>query len=161
MYSSRGTAFAWATMALLAIVVPRAGFGQTVSASATAVQSLSFGSMLPGTSEVVSVQDGWRRGEMQIGGSGQVSVRFVLPTALTNSAGQSIPVVFGGSDGAYVTAKTSSPTYFDPNVGTKVNLTAGRGSATVYLGGTAKPAALQAAGSYSATVMIVLSPPNM
>lgn len=149
----------WVAAVIIAVAPCAAGAQSTPTV--TQLQPLSFGVMIPGTPEVVATTDGWRRATVQLAGSGQWSVRFVLPTALVSASGQTIPLTFSTTSGAYTTSKSSTPTVFDPNTGTKINLTAGKGSAWVYLGGTATPAAMQTAGNYSATVVTVVSPPNM
>lgn len=149
----------WVAAAVFAAAPCVAGAQSTPTV--TEIQPLTFGTIIPGTPEVVATSDGWRRAAIQLDGSGQWSVRFVLPTSLTAADGSSIPLTFGATDGAYTTKKSATPNSFDPTTGTKINLTAGKGSATVYLGGTASPAPMQHAGSYSATVVIVVSPPNM
>ena len=146
--------------AVVAAATARTTGAQTTPA-VTQVQSLSFGTMIPGKTEAVATSDGWRRGTVRLDGTGQWSVHFSLPTALTASTGESIPLTFSTTSAAYSTARTSSLTSFDPTTGTKVTLTSGKGTAWLYLGGSAAPAALQKAGTYSATVVVVIAPPNM
>lgn len=156
---------AWAA-ALLGVVAPRAlpgqgrpGVGTTPTVASE--QSLTFGTMMPGVVETVAVTDAWRRARIRIDGSGTYSVRFIVPATLTSSSGATIPLTFGATDAAYNTQKSSALTTFDPQFGSKVSLTAGGGTVWIYLGGVASPAAQQTAGPYSATVTIVIAPPNM
>lgn len=124
------------------------------------VQNLDFGGVTSGIPEVVRTSDAWRRAEVRLEGSGQTSVRFILPTALVSPAGVQLPLVFGATDGAYVSPKQPTPTPFDPAAGTKINLTASGGTASVFLGGTARATTGQPAGRYSGTIVLVVAPPN-
>jgi len=87
-------------------------------------------------------------------------VRFTLPTQLVSSTGAVLPLKFGNGDAAVETSKSSKVTPFDPTTGTRVNLTSAGGVAWIYLGGVAIPAPQQRAGSYTATVVLVIAPPN-
>jgi hypothetical protein len=131
-----------------------------IPTSVTAIQGLSFGSLVGGLAEPVSVNEGWRRGEARLEGDRNVDVQFILPTALVSSSGATIPLQFVSGDGSITMAGTTQPKLFDPKVGTKVQFKPTASVAMMYLGGTALPAANQLAGIYSATIVIVLSKPG-
>ena len=151
----------WVAVAVIGVATPSAATAQGGAATGVVtVQALEFGQMMPGVQGTVSVQDGWRRAVVRLEGSGQVSVRFTLPTQLVSSTGATLPLTFRTGDGAVETSKSSKLNPFDPTTGTKVNLTSAGGVAWVYLGGLAIPAPQQRAGSYTATVVVVIAPPN-
>jgi hypothetical protein len=146
---------------LVVAAAPTTSKAQSSSVTLTALQPLAFGTMVPGVVEAVAVTDAWRRAAVRLDGSGQTLIRFVLPATLSDGKGNTIPLTFGTTSAGYTTPKQASVSTFDPQTGTKINLKSAGGSATVYLGGTAMPAAKERAGTYSGTVVIVVSPPNV
>ena len=119
------------------------------------VQPLAFGYLTQGLTEVVPYTDTFRRGVVTVDGSGQAWVRVVLPTTLVSPQGASIPLQFlAGDVAAQETGK--APAAFDPSTSVRVNL--GKGTASLFIGGRAVPAANQRAGAYSATMTIIVSP---
>jgi hypothetical protein len=142
--------------ALLALLLlggtPRAGAQALV-----AVQPLDFGQLLPGTQEVVTVEDAWRRAEVKMTLSGNVDLRVVLPEALVSRDGARIPLTFRYGDGAvlYRNARISA---FDPNQSVRIRIPPGHGKASLLLGATAGTAPGQPAGTYTATMVVVVSP---
>jgi hypothetical protein len=122
--------------------------------SVAQVQPLAFGYLTQGVTEVVASTDAFRRGVVNIDGSGQAYVRVVLPVALTSSQGATIPLQFLTGD---VTAQENGrpPAAFDPATSTRVNL--GKGTASLFIGGRAVPAATQRAGDYTATMTVIVS----
>lgn len=141
--------------------IPRTLLSQASLATVIPEQPLSFGTMLPGVTETVTVQDGWRRASIRVEGTSPQAVRFVVPAALLGLNGTSIPLVFNGSSGAWRTAKSTKLTLFDPVAGTRLALSRQQNVGWIYLGAIAIPAAGQLAGHYTATVTIVIAPPNM
>ncbi len=133
------------------------GAGGGGEATVQPVQGLEFGLLIPGTPMRVRPDDVGRRGELQVSGRGQYQVRFVLPASLVSAEGASIPVEFGPGDAAVVRGTAGSPQLFDPSVGAGVSLTAGISEAQLFLGGTARPAGNQAAGTYSASVTVLVA----
>ncbi len=121
----------------------------------TPVQPLAFGYLTQGVTEVVPFSDTFRRGALNVDGTGQAYIRLVLPTALTSFDGATIPLQFLAGDVASQEAG-KAPTAFDPAASTRVNL--GKGTASLFVGGRAVPAANQRAGLYSATMTIIVSP---
>lgn len=162
MVLQRGLRQIWVAVLVLSAAAPSAATAQKGSATGVVtVQSLDFGQMQPGVQQAISVQDGWRRAVLRLDGSGQVAVRLTLPTQMVSSTGAVLPLQFGSTDGEVEASQGGRLTLFDPNVGTKVNLTAAGGVAWIYLGGIAIPAPLQRAGTYTATIVIVVAPPNL
>jgi hypothetical protein len=121
------------------------------------VQPLAFGFLTQGVTEIVPYTDTFRRGVVQIDGSGQSWIRVVLPTSLVSAQGASIPLQFlTGDVASQETGKAAAA--FDPAASTRVNLN--KGSASLLIGGRALPAPTQRAGVYSATVTVIVSSTN-
>ena len=118
------------------------------------VQPLAFGYLTQGLTEVVPYTDTFRRGVVTVSGTGQAWIRLVLPTTLTSPQGASIPLQFLTGDVASQEAG-KLPSAFDPAASTRVNL--GKGTASLFIGGRALPAANQRAGLYSATMVVIVS----
>ncbi|MDB4879283.1 MAG: hypothetical protein JWL60_729 [Gemmatimonadetes bacterium] len=122
--------------------------------SVTQVQPLAFGYLTPGVTEVVGYQDAFRRGVVALDGTGNVFVRVLMPAQLLSPQGGTIPLQFLAGDLAAQDAG-KPPQAFDPAGSTRVNLAKGTG--LLLIGGRALPAASQLAGSYSATMVVVVS----
>lgn len=118
------------------------------------VQPLAFGYLTQGLTEVVAPTDAFRRGVVTVDGTGQAYIKVVLPTTLTSAQGSTIPLQFLTGD---VTAQENGrpPAAFDPTTSTRVNL--GKGTASLFIGGRAAPAANQPAGAYTATMTVIVS----
>ena len=121
------------------------------------VQPLAFGYLTQGVTEIVPYTDTFRRGVVQVDGTGQAWIRVVLPTSMASPQGATIPLQFVIGD---VASQESGkgPSAFDPAASTRVNLS--KGSASLLIGGRALPAATQRAGVYTATVTVIVSPTN-
>jgi hypothetical protein len=122
--------------------------------SVAQVQPLSFGYLTQGVTEIVPYTDTFRRGVVTVDGSGQAWIRVTLPVALVSPQGASIPLQFLTGDVAAQESGKPAAT-FDPATSTRVNL--GKGTASLFIGGRAVPAAAQRAGMYSATVTVIVS----
>jgi len=133
------------------------GGGGGGQAAVDPVQSLRFGQLIPGAPTRVGPDEVGQRGELQVAGSGQYQVQFILPTALVSAAGATIPIEFGPVDGALVRGTAGALQLFDPNVGAGLSLTGGVREAQLFLGGTVRPAGNQAAGMYSANVTVLVA----
>jgi hypothetical protein len=140
-----------ATVAL-GFIAPARVAAQT---SVLPVQPLAFGILTQGLTEVVPYTDTFRRGVVELDGPSQAWIRVVLPTTLMSAQGATIPLQFLTGD---LAAQESGkpPAAFDPTGSTRVNL--GKGTASLFIGGRAMPAADQRAGLYSATMTIIVSP---
>lgn len=131
-----------------------------VATAVTMVQPLQFGLLVPALTEQVTVDEAWRRGELRLEGSGNLEVRVVLPTQMVSMNGAVIPLAFALGDGGVLIDGTTQVTAFDPNQTVRVNFRKNVTGASLFLGGRATPAATQAAGGYSATIVVVLAPNN-
>jgi len=140
--------------ALTAVVVsPLAGQRPI---TVTGVQSLAFGTLLPGVPTIVVRTDAAKSGQFTINGphGSQAQVTFTLPAVLTGPGGATLPLTFGGGDAGYSQSQNiGSQIGFDPKQAFVVTFSQqGRGS--VFLGGTARPAPTQRAGAYTAIITL-------
>lgn len=121
------------------------------------IQGLAFGTLQPGVDERVLPTDADRRGEVEIRGTGRLSVRMRLPLWMTSSSGQRLPIQFRSGDGRYSWLKNGREWRFDPTRPTRIRIPQGQQGARLFFGGTARPAAGQAAGIYRALITIQVS----
>jgi hypothetical protein len=123
------------------------------------VQGLSFGLLLPGTPETVSLDDVARRGVVALAGSGPLDVTFVLPTALLSAEGGSLPLSFPPVSAGLLASAGGTAMPLNPHQLLRVQLAPDRVLHLV-LGGTARPAAGQRAGHYVGRVVVIVSQPG-
>ena len=147
-------AYHLSTFALAATLLLGGARQATAQFNVTQVQPLAFGYLTQGVTEVVPYTDTFRRGVVSIDGLGNAYVRVTMPTVLTSATGATIPLQFLFGDLAEQDAG-HAPTAFDPAASTRVNLNKGTGY--LFLGGRALPATTQSAGTYSATVVVMVS----
>lgn len=133
---------------------------QTTPTAVIGIQGLMFGPLTAGLAEPVRLNDAWRRGEVRLEGERVLDVSLILPTSMLAPGGASIPLRFVNGDASFTVIGSNQTTVFDPNVGAKVSLKKSATAATLYIGGTALPAVKQAAGNYTATIVIVLAKPG-
>jgi hypothetical protein len=130
---------------------------QTVSI--VPVQNLSFGLLLPGFQNAVSIADVSRRAVVALAGNGPVDIAVVLPTALVTATGDQIPLRFSAGDAALLSATGSTLTPLDPRQINRVQL--GNASTVLFvLGGTAQTTAMTRPGHYAARVALILNHPG-
>ena len=123
------------------------------------VQSLSFGLLLPGRSEVVPVSDVSRRAVVALAGTGPVDVALILPSAMETSSGERIPLHFSTSDAALLTTGGTSLGQLDPMQINRVQLGNDR-TVLFVLGGTAVTSAATRPGHYTARVALMVNQPG-
>lgn len=149
---------------ILAVCFCLAAGGARAQASgaleAVPTQGLAFGSLLPGVAETVQTGDGARRAEVVLRGEGWVDLSFMLPQAMVSPSGARIPLRFGARDAALLRNSSSGTVPLNPLETNRVKLNANQGAMRILLGGTALPAQDQPAGRYTATIVIVASPPG-
>lgn len=143
-------------LALAGALAGGSAAAQPGGVAAVPVQGLSFGSLIPGVPEVVSVDDAARRAEVVLEGKGSVDVLLVLPRAMVSRTGGSIPLHFGTSDAALTTA-TDRISPMDPLRSMRLNLAGGSAPPRLLLGGTATAGRAQPAGEYSTTIVVIIS----
>ena len=127
--------------------------------SIIAVQSLSFGLLLPGLREVVSVTDVSRRAVVALAGNGPVDVALVLPNAMETPTGDRIPLRFSAGDAALLTTSGTTLSQLDPLQVNRVQLGNDR-TVLFVLGGTAVTSATTRPGHYTARVALLLNHPG-
>lgn len=143
--------------------------------SGTGVRPLSFGMIVPGTGAVVIAPNSALGGEWRLTGTvnrKSIDISFTLPASLTGPGGATIPLNFNGNTAALCeidptgTCVAASYLAWDPVAAptfrdTPQRYKPGRPKYTydmysVYMGGTATPAAGQRAGRYTATIGVQL-----
>jgi hypothetical protein len=131
----------------------------TRSTTVVPVQNLSFGLLLPGIRNAISVSDVSRRAVVALAGSGSVDVMLVLPSALETAAGDRIPLRFSSGDAALLTTSGSTLSTLDPLQTNRVQLGNDR-TVLFVLGGTAVSTAATRPGHYVARVALILNNPG-
>jgi hypothetical protein len=127
--------------------------------SALSRQTLDFGTLFSGTPTRVSRFDALRAGQFELRGvkNSEVRVDLGLPSALNGPSGAKVPLQFAAGDGGYArdgAIATAAP--FDPRTALVTTLST-NGRLYLFLGGTASPAARQAAGTYAGTVTVTIA----
>ena len=123
------------------------------------VQSLSFGLLVPGLQNAVSVADVSRRAVVALAGDGPVDIAVVLPEALETTSGDKIPLRFTASDAALLSATGSTLSPLDPRQINRVQLGNDR-TVLFVLGGTAQTSAMTRPGHYAARVALIINHPG-
>jgi hypothetical protein len=131
----------------------------TQAVSVVPVQSLSFGLLVPGRREAVTVNDAGRRAVVALAGNGPMDVTLVLPSALETAAGDRIPLQFSTGDAVLLTTAGSTVATLDPLQVNRVQLQNDR-TVLLVLGGTAVTPATTRPGHYTARVALLLNPPG-
>jgi hypothetical protein len=146
--------------ALLLASWPILAAGQSTQAvSIIPVQSLSFGLLLPGLREAVSVTDVSRRAVVALAGDGPVDVALVLPSAMETPTGDRIPLRFAASDAALITTSGTTLSQLDPLQVNRIQLGNDR-TVLFVLGGTAVTSATTRPGHYTARVALLVNHPG-
>ena len=138
-------------------VVPLQGQGKPLTI--TGIRGVTFGTVLPGVPRVVLRTDPINSGQFNIKGpkGGPALLSFVLPLTMTGPGGAVMPLTFGSSDAGYsVTQSIGSQVGFDPKQPFTVAIP-NNGTASVFVGATANPAANQRAGAYTATIIFTVT----
>ncbi len=120
---------------------------------------LTFGTVLRGVPTSI-VAPSPEAGSWAIRGEPQAEVQVVLtlPANLFNETGQTMPVTFSATDGAYsAQPQGSGAQSFDPRLPLIAIIEKNSGRLFVFLGGTATPNATQAAGTYVAPITLTVS----
>lgn len=121
------------------------------------VQGLAFGSLQPGLDEWVPPTDANRRAVLDVRGRGRYTMDVQLPMSMTSALGHRVPLSFSSSDGVIQYLRTGRRQVFDPSNPVPIRLHGWRRAFSVFLGGTAQPAANQPPGRYSAVITVVFS----
>ena len=124
------------------------------------VRDLEFGVVLPGVQTSVAPTDPIQSGQYYFSTpvlGTRVRLRFNLPSQLDEPGGASMLITFKNNDGMILgTAPASLPVFFNPNANTNFTMTTSQ-DANIWLGGTVSPVAGQAAGTYTAPVVVTIT----
>jgi hypothetical protein len=136
----------------------RARGGGAAQVSVDPIQDLSFGQVLPAVPEVVPPSDVVRRGEIEIRGARSFTLELVLPANMVSATGALLPLSFAPTD-ATITwlGHNRPPKAFDPGTPQDFRIPKRASGASIQIGGTAIPDPTQPPGSYSATLVIIIS----
>jgi hypothetical protein len=129
------------------------------STSVVSLQNLSFGLLLPGARNAVSVSDVSRRAVVALAGTGAVDIVLVLPAALETATGDRIPLHFTSGDAALLSTSGNTLSTLDPLETNRVQLGNDR-TVLFVLGGTALSTAMARPGHYVARVALILNNPG-
>lgn len=146
-------------MALVGATLPPLVGAQGKPLTITGVRGVTFGAVLPGVPRVISRTDPANSGQFDIKGPNrsQVLLTFVLPLAMTGPAGALMPLAFASGDAGYSQSQAiGSQIGFDPKQPFTATL-ANNGRGSVFIGGSANPAANQRAGAYTATITLTVT----
>lgn len=122
-------------------------------------QDLTFGTLTPGTPRVVTTNDVANRAEVELVGSGNITIEVVVPASLVSAGGKTLPLSFGAADGLLQYKKSSQSLVFQPGTQVSFNMPPGIGGGFIRVGGTATPSSSQAPGVYIGTLTVrILSP---
>lgn len=126
----------------------------------TITQGLAFGTNITGTTTVAYNASTAAAFSIQFPNysqSGTLSLTFILPSNLTDDAGDNLPISFAANSAAYHVGvnSTNGATTFNPNNG--LNGTLGQAAHTDYfwLGGTVTPGANYTASTYTGTITVL------
>jgi hypothetical protein len=125
----------------------------------TGIRGVTFGTVLPGVPRVVLRTDPVNSGQFNIKGpkGGPALLSFVLPLTMAGPSGAVMSVTFGSSDAGYsATQSIGSQVGFDPKQPFTVTIP-NNGTASVFVGATAKPLANQRAGAYTGTIIFTVT----
>ena len=146
--------------ALLLVLGARPVKGQgSGSTTVVPLQPLTFGNLIPGVPEVVSISDVARRAVIALSGSSAVDVTLLLPASMEAPDGTSIPLQFGSADGAVMASTVSAPVPMNPHESRRVALAPDHATHLI-LGGVALPTRSQRPGHYTARVIVLISQPG-
>ncbi|HEX2167090.1 MAG TPA: DUF4402 domain-containing protein [Longimicrobiales bacterium] len=143
----------WVALAVFVALItgPGAARGQVL---VTAERDLDFGLLSPGAVTAVAATDLIGSAQLRIAGRGTFQVSFQLPASLTSPNGDEIPLVFGPADGMLTIRHKASS--FDPSAVQSIRINPAEQEAQVNLGARAQPGPAQPAGSYSATIVMMV-----
>lgn len=149
----RRTQAVWVALAVFVVLITGPG-AVRAQVLVTAERDLDFGLLTPGAATVVDATDLIRSAQLRIAGRGTFQVTFQLPASLTSPAGDQIPLVFGPAAGLLTIRHKISP--FDPSTVLPIRINPAEQEALVNLGARAQPVPGQPAGSYSATIVMMV-----
>lgn len=137
--------------AALVILFPRPAQAQVL---VLPERDLSFGQVTPGLQTTVLPTDMVRSAQLRVQGRGRFQVSFVLPTQLTSPSGSALPLTWGPTDGRLQIRNSVTP--FDPTQALDVRINPAQQEAQLNLGARVTAAPGQLAGTYTATIVMLV-----
>jgi hypothetical protein len=121
--------------------------------SATTIQQLAFGTVIPGFNKTVLTNNATAAGIVRFTGAASAEVNVTLPTLPANLSDgtNNLPISYVS---AHATSQAGAQTSFTPASGTTTLLDATTGFLFVFVGGTVTPGGAQVAGAYSGTITV-------
>jgi hypothetical protein len=119
-----------------------------------AERDLSFGMLMPGVPTTVAAADVVRSAQLRVQGRGRYQVSFALPQELSAPGGQGIPVEWAAGDG--LLAIRNMVRAFDPRETLDFRINPAQTEAQINLGARVTPSPGQQAGTYSATIVVMI-----
>jgi len=122
-------------------------------------QPLSFGPLIGGVAETVAPTDAARRADITIQGTSNsdASLLLILPSALESPSGATIRLQFRRGDVIFESPTSGGQQPVELTAPATIRLHKNK-PGRLYIGGQALPAAAQRAGTYSATIVVVVAP---
>jgi len=143
---------------ILVAAVGMEGRAQT----ATGINDLTFGNVLPGVPKTISKRTAGAAAEYSVTGDAgdQVLIDFTLPTHLRDN-GNTLLITFSATDCAMDSSDPgdqSNPAWDNQDPRVTLSATLGSGGLTIWLGARTQPNAMQPSGNYSAEIILTVSP---
>lgn len=151
----RRTGRCWQVVACAALVLAAAAPAEA-QLTIFPRQGLSFGTLRAGIAESVEPTDAARRAELEIVGSGNITIDVEVPAAMLSAQGATLTVEFAAGDGLVRWQKGSTEHSFLPGQPLSLRIPPGIGGAWVWIGGTARPSPGQAPGIYTGSITVRL-----
>jgi hypothetical protein len=145
----------WQIVACAALVV---GMAAPAEAQLTIFprQGLSFGTLRAGIAESVEPTDSPRRAELEIVGTGNITIDVEVPAAMVSAQGATLALEFTSGDGLVRWQKGNTEHSFVPGQPLSLRIPPGIGGVWVWIGGTARPTPAQAPGIYTGSITVRL-----
>ena len=145
-----------------ALILLALGDFSVIAQTATGINDLTFGNVLPGVAKTISKRTAGAAAEYSVTGNAgdPVLIDFTLPTHMTSGA-NNLLITFGSTDCAIDSSDPgdqSSPAWDDLDPRNTLSATLGSGGLTIWLGAKVQPSALQPSGNYSAEIILTVSP---
>lgn len=131
----------------------------TAQLTVQARQTLAFGVTLPGVARSVVPSNALSAGQFYLveHKGGVVRLALTLPATLARAGGGTLSITYATTDGEFVTTGVgATTTVFNPKSTKNVTLTSSA-DGYVHVGGTIRPTAGQATGTYTGTITLTVT----
>ena len=121
--------------------------------TASTIQNLAFGTVIPSFPRTVATTDAANAGIVRFAGGANAEVNVTLPTLPANlsDGANNLPISYTSG---YALTQAGAQTSFTPASGATTRLDGTTGFLFVFVGGTVSPGAGQVAGLYSGTITV-------